>query len=211
MRASEFEILSSSPHALPDPARGVEERRVGPERAAVDAEERELADVGVGERLEHQGADGRLGIRRAPSRLLRLEVGPRRLAAAGGRRQRVDDQVEQRGGPHIPRGGGTEDRHELALADAGAQRPEHLGLAEGSRLEVLGEQLVVRLGGGFDELLAILLGPIREVVGDLALGRLAARVRHGLHLHEIDGAAEARFLAEGDLERDEAALEAPRQ
>src|SRR5207245_2127331 len=49
---------------------------------------------------------------------------------------------------------------------------EHLGLAERAFLEVLAEQLVVRLGSGFDELLAVLLDPVREVAGHLALARL---------------------------------------
>src|SRR3989475_11499740 len=196
------------PHALSDGARGVEERRVGPERAAVDAEERELADVGVGERLEHQCGHGRLGIGRARPRLLRLEVGPRHLAAVGGRGQRVDDEVEQRGRSQVARGGGAEDRHELAAGEAGAEGSEHLGLAERAFIEVLVEQLVVRLGSGFDEPLAVLLDPVREVAGHLALARLAVRVRDGLHPHEVDVAAEARLLAQGDLERDEAALEA---
>src|SRR5207249_10354236 len=87
--------------------------------------------------------------------------------------------------------------------DAGAQRSEQRGLAERSFLEVAVEQAVVRLGGGLDELLAVLLDPFGEVAGGLALARLAVRVRHGAELHEVDVATKARLLAERDLERDE--------
>src|SRR5436309_13449613 len=45
----------------------------------------------------------------------------------------------------------------------------------------------------------------------IALDSTAGRVRDSLSPHGIDVAAEARLLAEGDLERDEAALEAARE
>src|SRR5207245_2785001 len=92
-----------------------------------------------------------------------------------------------------------------------AQRSEHLGLAERSFLEIAVEEVVVRLGGGLHELLAVLLDPFGEVAGGVVLARLAVRVRHGAKLHEVDVAAKARLLAERDLERDEAPLEATRE
>src|SRR5207249_11410527 len=76
-------------HALPRSARRVPQRRVGPERAAHDTEERELAEVRVGERLEDERRHGGLGLRRARARLLRLELGPRDLAAVRRRRERL--------------------------------------------------------------------------------------------------------------------------
>src|SRR5207244_12233238 len=63
-------------HALPQSAGRVEERRVRADRAGVDAKERELADVGIRQRLEDEGGGGSLGVGRAAGALPRLLIGP---------------------------------------------------------------------------------------------------------------------------------------
>ena len=67
---------------------GVEHRLIRPEGAGVDAEERELADVGVDERLEHERRERRLGRGPAGRVGLRGGVGALHLAAVGRRGRR---------------------------------------------------------------------------------------------------------------------------
>src|SRR5262249_23086908 len=81
--------------------------------------------------------------------------------------------------------------------------------AEAPFLQVLGEQVVVGLGGRLDQLLAVLLGPVPGLAWNLALGRLAASERDRLHLDEIDEAPEARLLPERDVQSDQPTLEPP--
>jgi len=96
---------------------------------------------------------------------------------------------------------------DLAGGDAGAERLEHLRLFERSRLQILAQQLVVGLGRGFHQLLAVLAGLVRDVAGDVGLARLPIRVERRLHLDEVDETLERVLLAHGDVERHRAALE----
>ena len=63
------------PDALLGPARGVEDLTVGLEGAGVHAEEGELAHVRIGDGLEDDGGQRRLGIGRPRGRLLGARVG----------------------------------------------------------------------------------------------------------------------------------------
>ena len=124
----------------------------------------------------------------------------------------MDDEIEQRRAADAFRGGRAEDRNDFALADASAQRLQHLGLFERALLQILVEQLVVRLGGGLHELLAILLHAVRELRGHRPFHRLAvSAVRDGLLRDEIHESLEAVLLAHGQVQRDETALQATRE
>src|SRR6185436_9936101 len=179
------------PHALLGPTPGVQQRGVGAQRAGVHAEERQLADMRIGQRLEDERADRRLGVGPARAGLLGLEVGAADLAAIQGRRELVHDQVEQRLAADALGGRRAQDRHDLALADAGPQRLEHLRLGQRALLEVLGQQVVVGLGRRLHQLLAPLLHTLGRLGGDVGVGRLAVAVERRALGDQIDEAAEA--------------------
>ena len=215
-RVHRLDILPLHPrdvaHPLLAASARVDEVGVGLHRPAVDAEERQLADVRIGEGLEDERGDGRLAIRLPRSGLLGLEVSAGDLGAVSRRGKLVDDEIEQRRAADAFGRRGAEHRDDLALADAGAQRLQHLGLFERALLQILVEQLVVRLGGGLHELLAILLHAVRELRGHRPFHRLAvSAVRDGLLRDEIHESLEAVLLAHGQVQRDETALQATRE
>ena len=77
-------------------ARHVVHRRVGLQRAGVDAEQADAAGVRVDEGLEHERRERRVRRRLARRLPPGRRVAPGHLAAVDGRGQQVDDGVEQR-------------------------------------------------------------------------------------------------------------------
>ena len=79
-------------------------------------------------------------------------------------------------------------------------------------LEELLHEIVVVLGGGLDELVAVHLGVVLHVGGNLADGRVDALVvlveEDGVHLDEVDDADERVLGADRELERHGARVEA---
>ena len=195
--------------ALLDAAGGVEHLAVRLEGARVDAEDGELAHVGIGDGLEDEGREGRLGIGRAGGRRLALEVGALDGAEVGGGRKLLDEEIHEGLHADEPGSGGGEHGHEGAARDGLAQRAQHLRLGDGALLEVLREEVVVRLRGGLGQLLAPLLRGVHRVRGNLGLARLPVRDEEGLHLDEVHHALEGRLAPDGDLQRTEPPLEPP--
>ena len=194
--------------ALLDVARRVEHLAVRPEGARVHAEERELADVRVRDRLEHEGGQRRLRVGRARHGRLRLRVDRLHRALVGRRRELLEDQVEQRRHADAARGRGGEHGHERAGQHRLAQRLEHLRLADRAFLEVLGEEVVVGLGGRLRELLPVRLGRVHHLARDVGLLDLAVGGDEGLHGDQVDDAGEAGLAPDRHLEGGEASLEA---
>ncbi len=107
-------VLPSSssrwPSALGDVAGRVVDRGVGLERPGVDAEEADAAGVRVGHGLEDEGGEGRVGDGLARDLVLRVTGSvPATSPRSTGRRQQVDDRVQEgvhpdvahrRGGEH---------------------------------------------------------------------------------------------------------------
>src|SRR5690606_39228866 len=110
-------------------------------------------------------------------------------------------------------GRAAEDGDDLVGERARAERGEDLLLAEGGvALEEALHERVVDLGHGLEELLAVLVGQVLELRGDLDLVPLGAELvvleLEGLHADEVDDAAEAILLAEGELNGDGRGVEA---
>src|SRR5262249_48968548 len=97
-------------------------------------------------------------------------------------------------------GAGPEDGPEGARADGLAERGEHLLSLDAARLEVLGEEIVVRLRHCLRELLAPALGVVHDLARDVALFYFAVHDGERLHGDEIDEPLEARLAADGHLE-----------
>ena len=107
------------------PRAGVEDLVALGEGARVDPEEGELADVGVGHDLEREGRERLLVGELAGELLVFLERHAVDRREVGGRRQVVDDGVEQRLDALVLERGAEQDRHDLVgdggLADAGLE------------------------------------------------------------------------------------------
>ena len=189
--------------------RRVVELAVRGQRPREDPEEGELAHMRVGERLEDERRGRVLRARRSAHRLLRARVDTLHRRPVGGRREGVHHELEERADPQHLRGRAAQDGHELARPDGRAQGLDHRPLVQGPLLQVAREQIIVGLRHRLHELLAVLARGVGEVVGDVRLVELSRgpALDVGLHLHQVDGAPEARLLPHRHLEGHEAPLE----
>ena len=170
------------------------------ERSREDAQVREPADERVCRGLEDADEERPVRVRRhgdgRPGPIARLG---RRLVRRGG--EVADERVEQAPQPDAGRGAahehGRQDRFLHALAEARLQ----LGVGDLLALEVLRQDVVVRLRGGFQELVAA-AGHLRlEGGGDRDLDLLAAVRPVGLAMDQVHVPGERLAGADGDLER----------
>ena len=196
--------LEDAADALLAVLRRVEDRGAGGERAGVDPEVGELADVRVAHDLERERGE-RLGVVRvADQLLLALDVGAVDRRDVERARHVVDDRVEQRLDALVLERGAAEDRDGAGL-DGGVA--EALAQVLGRDLlvaDVLLEHVLVVLGDDVDELVAPLLGVLEQVSGDVdGLELLAHAVvpDQRLHLEQVDDAAEAALGADRQLDR----------
>ncbi len=201
----------------------VVDRRAGCQDAGVDANERELTDERVGHDLEAERGKRRVVPRRARfdrvGALRRIETLDCRHIHR--RRQIVDNRVEQRLHALVLECRTADHRHErrfrfFALCmhrrvDALAQRGLDLFFGNLLAVEVLLEDLVVRLADLLDQLLAVVLRLFEHVAGNLTDDVVGAHrlvlVGDRLHLDEIDHADELVFGADGQLNRNRIATE----
>ncbi len=182
----------------------VDERRVRPDPPREDAQQAELADVRVGDRLEAVRGDAR-ALELEHHVVARAVV---RVDALGARRrgQPVDDQIEQRARADVPRGGAARDREELAPHDEVLERDDELVVGDRLALEVALHQVVRGLRDVIHQPLAPRLGLFLQRVGDRHGIRLVAAVGGvlvGHHVQQVDDAAEAVLLADREADRDE--------
>ncbi len=187
-------------------------RVAGLQRARINAEERELTDVRIGHDLEDQSRKRLLIIRLANDHLLRIiDVRAFHRRNIQRRGQVIDDRVQHRLHALVLEGRAANHREDLqrngGLADAGTD----FVLRKRLPFDEFFEELVVELGNRLDHLLAVflgLLGQVRGDVDDIILGaqRLVAP-DHRLHLDQVDNAFELIFGADGKLDRHRAALQ----
>ncbi len=147
--------------------RGVEHRGALVERAGVDAEVGELADVRVGHDLEGERGERRVVVGLALELLVALEVHAldgREVERAG---QEVDDGVEQGLHALVLERGAVEDRDDLAGDGACAQRVAQVVGGDLLLADVLLEDVLVERGEDVDEVVPVLLGLLAKIGGDL--------------------------------------------
>ena len=179
------------------------------QHAAVDAEERELADEGVGGDLEGEGRE----------RLLVADVACLALAVAQPfdgwlverRGQEVDDRVEHRLHALVLERAAAQHGHELGGDGAGAQPADELLGAQLLAVEVLHHQLVVALGDGLEEGVPV-LGHLLDHVGRdlraLAGGAQVVGVDDRLLADQVDDALEVALGADRQLDANRVGAEA---
>ena len=192
-------------HALALALRGVDDGVARVDRAGIDAEEGELADIGVGHDLERERRERSIVARRALLGLAGLGVDAldrRDVERAG---QIVDDGVEQLLHALVLVRGAADDGHHLdrdgGAADGGADLVRRHFLA----LKVHLHDLVVEVADRLQHLVAVLLRLLEHVRGYLLNAHVLAQiviVDIGLHFDQVDYAAEVRLLAYRELDRD---------
>ncbi len=183
---------------------GVHHRAALLQRAGVDAEVDELADVRVGHDLEGQRRERLVVGGLALELLVTLDV-----HALGGREidrawEVVHDGVEQGLHALVLERGAVQDRHDLAGDGAGANGAAQVGDGDLLLADELLEDVLVEAGEDVDELGAVLVSLVPQVGGDLLdvpLGtELLVVPDEGLHGDEVDDALVVALGADGQLE-----------
>ncbi len=141
----------------------VDERRVGLHLAGVDAEDRDAAGERIGDRLEDERRDLRVGLDRRA--LLRRA------------RDALDDQVEQRVRAEVLRRDAARDRIDLVARDGVLQRGRDVRGRDLLAAEVALHQRLVGLDDGVEQLRPVLLDELGQLVRDRDRVALARRLR----------------------------------
>ena len=206
-----------APDALGAPGRGVEHAAARGELAGVDAEVGQLADVGVGHHLEAQGGEGSvvvggaLGLGRPAVLALLGRLEPLHGGHLERRGEQLDDRVEQRLDALVLEGGTAENRSDLDVEGGAVQGLDDPLVRDLLVVQVGLEELVVVVGAGLDQVGAVLVGGVHEVLGDLGVLELGAELvlpDEGLVLDQVDDADELGLLADRDLDRERVGAEA---
>ena len=180
-------------------------------RAGIDAAEGDGADERVVHDLERKQRQRLLVVRQAND-FVAVFIDALDGGHVDRRRQIVHHRVEQRLHALVLEGRAAQHREERAgqhrLADHALQR-RFIGLLA---VEVGGEHFVVEFDGGFQHLLAIFLGLLDHVLGNIDVLELGAErlvfPDHALHADEIDQALEVVLGTDRKLDRDRLGAEA---
>ena len=186
-------------HALLAVARRVVNGLVRPEGARVDPEERQLADVRVGQRLEHERGERTVRVRRQLDVLPAFGGFHRRAACGGG--GLVDDEVGEQVDPDPFRRAPTQHRNRDPGGDGFAQGLGDLFDLDGAALEVSLHEVVVRLDDGLEQLHVEGLFLRRERLGDRVFGPFPIGVGEGAVGEEIHDPRQLVLFADRQMER----------
>ena len=173
----------------------VDERRVGLHLAGVDAEDVDAAGERVGDGLEDERGDRRVGVDRRA--LLR------------GARDALDDQVEQRVRAEVLRRDAAGDRIDLVARDRVLQRGSDVRIRDLLAREVALHQRLVGLDDRVEQLRAVLLDGRGQLRGDrdgISLA-LARRIHVGAVVQQVDDAGQLVLAADRKVDGDAAARE----
>ena len=190
----------------------VEDAVAGADLARVDAEVRQLADVGVRHDLEDECRERLVQRRAARELVLGARVDPVDRRHVERARQVVEHAVEQRLDALVLERGAGEHRRDRDVERRCAERAlQHLRRDRLFVEQVGLHQLVVVVGDRVDQLVVVLLRLFGELGRDLLDVHLRAEVvgpGDRAHLDEVDDAAEVLLLADRQLHRNRARAEA---
>ncbi len=189
----------------------VENRVARLDRAGIDPEESQLADVRIGHDLERQGSK-RIGIIRGAMALGFILENAIDRRNVGRSRQIFDHGVQHGLHALVLEGGAAKHRYDLGTERTGTQTGLYFGLGQFAGLKVLVHQFLVGLGSRLDHLFPPLLGFGLKFRGNIAVFELDALAGlvpdYGLHLDQIHHALEFLFGANWNLQRNGVGLEA---
>ena len=202
--------LKDAPEALVIVLRGVINGGTRADGAGIHAEEAELANERVGGDLEGEGREGLVVRRMALALFIGFRVHTLDRGNVGRSRHVIHDRIQQLLNALVAVRGAAAHRYHFigdgALADA------HLDFIDGElfAVEILHEDLVILLRHCFEQLCAVFIGKLLQIVGDGLLADILPEVvviNIGVHLHEVDYAPEGIFTADRQLDRDRVAFE----
>src|SRR5512139_3574435 len=178
--------------------------------ARIDAEENQLAHIGIGCDLERQGREfffiGRLTMTLFAILKLTLHRGD-----IGRRRHQLDHFVEHGLNTLVLERGAAHHRHNFAGDGPRAQAGDDIRLGEIALFEVFVHHLFRRFRGCLDHGLTPLLAGVQQVgrnVAQVEFHALAGIIPvNRLHLDEVDHALEVIFSADGHLDRHRISLQ----
>ncbi len=178
--------------------------RAGLDMTRIDAREGQRADEGIVHDLEGEHGEGFFVARQAQHFLAGVDVDALDRLAIDGRRQIVDDGVEQRLHALVLEGGAAENGNEGDVADRLADQPLQ-GLFVGlDAIEIGGHDVVIELNRRLKQNMAIFLGFRLEVGGDFGVVIFGAErlvfPDDRFHADEIDDALEIGFRADRQLD-----------
>ena len=178
--------------------------------AGIDTEERQTANVRVGHDLKCQSRERRGIIRMTLLGITGLGIGAFDRRDIQRRRHIVHNRVKQLLHALVFIGCAADDGNHLDLRGRLADCGLDLFARNGFSLEIELHDLIVEVGDRFQQLLAVLLRQLAHVFRNFLNAHVFAEVvviDVGVHLNEIDDAAEIRFLADGELDRNRVALQ----
>jgi len=174
------------------------------EVAAVDAEVHELADVRVGHDLEGERGEGLTVVGLAVEFFLAFGIDADRWRKVHRRWQEVDDGVEQRLDALVLERRAVEDGHDLVGDRRVAERVAQILARDLFFADVLLEDRVAVVREHVDQKMAVFLGLLLEVVGDLDNIPLRAELfvvpDERLHVEQVDDALVVALGADRQLD-----------
>ena len=174
------------------------------EGAGVHAEVGQLADVWVGGDLEGEGREG-VAVVGPAVHLVPVGPQPGDRRHVERRRQVLDDGVHERLHAFVLEARAAEDRRDADIERRLADDLTQVIDGDLAALQVGLEQMIVVIGHGLDQLLAVLVrqgAQLGRDLGDLPVGAQLIDVDDGVHLDEVDDAGELALLADGHLQGD---------
>src|SRR6185369_17772992 len=197
-----FELVNLADPLL-DPFGRIHDRRVGIQDSGVNTEDRDLAGIRIGSRLEHQGGE-RLGFKRSTLfNGLRFRVDADCLGPVQRRGEIGADCVKQLLYPDICSCRAAEHRGEGIPDSPDPQTVKDLLLGQVSGFKIFLCQRVISLRNRLDHLLPQPFCLIKIFSRNLDLGKAARGVRLvavGLHLDKVDDPFEILLQPERDLD-----------
>ena len=172
----------------------------------IDAREGDRADERIVHDLEGEHGEGFFVTRQAQHFFAGIDVDALDRLAIDGRRQIVDDGVEQRLHALVLEGGAAQNRNEGDVADRLADQPLQGLLVGLDAIEIGGHDVVIELNRRLQQDMPIFLGFLLEIGGNFGVVIFRAEglvfPDHSLHADEIDDALEIGFGADRQLDAD---------
>ena len=177
---------------LPDPLLhipgGIVGRGIGIEDSGIDPHDGDLAGVGIGRGLEYEGGEGFLLVRRPLDHLLGFRVSADRLGPVQGRREVINNGVEELGHPDVLGRGTAQHCGEGVTHGADPETVDDLLFGKFADFEKFFGQGIIGLGNGLHHLLTEPLGFRQVLSRDSAFREFSGKILGipvGFHLHQV--------------------------
>jgi hypothetical protein len=202
--------LQNTAHTLLLVLHAVENGGTGSQVTGVHTEEAQTAHIGVGHDLEGQSGEGLIIAGMTVLFLIGLGVGALDGGHVVGSGHIVHDGIQQLLNALVTVGSTADNGDHLVLNGGHTDSLADTLLVDLLALQIVLHNGVIEHGDGVQQLLAILVGQIHHIGGDLLHAHILAHliiVDVSVHLHQVDDALEGILGADGELDGHGVALE----